>query len=128
MAENGGSGKYSKVLNPKTSLVLKIAGMRILGGWLSFVLHNNISALQSQINLPDTKSELFYFFIIHINQHLLNIVVVIINHMTMTVWTLFTETMFSGETPLTLVSRRIVMQQMEHRGKTIYSSYLDISH
>ena len=46
----------------------------------------------------------------------------------MTVWTLFTETMCSGETPLTLVSRRIVMQQMEHRGKTIYSSFLHISH
>ena len=73
MAENGGSGKYLKVLNPNTSLVLKIAGMRILGGWLSFVLHNNISALQSQINLPDTKSELFYFFIIFIHPHILSI-------------------------------------------------------
>ena len=48
--------------------------------------------------------------------------------MTMTVWTLFTETMCSGETHITLVSRRIVMQKMEHRGKTIYSSFLHISH
>ena len=78
----------------------------------------------TQINLLYAKSELFYFFIIHINQHLPNIP----NHMTMTVWTLFTETMFSGETPLTLVSGRIVMQQMEKRGKTIYSTFLHISH
>ena len=32
LAQNGGSVKYLKVLNPKTSLFLKIAGTRILGG------------------------------------------------------------------------------------------------